>query len=148
MLFNLKGALERVKALRVLHIDDDPDQLHFTKIFLEDCGDSLIIDSMDKPLEALKQIEAGIYDCIISDYQMDNMDGIELTKTVRIQSDIPIIIYTGKGAEEVKILTQKAGADAYFQKETDPHHYKILYYNILNLINKRKKKQKCILKKL
>ena len=69
---------------------------------------------------------------------MDNMDGIELTKTVRIQSDIPIIIYTGKGAEEVKILTQKAGADAYFQKEIDPHHYKTLYYNILDLINKRK----------
>ena len=127
-----------MQTLRVLHIDDDLDQLHFTKLFLESYGNSISIDSFDKPLDAFEKLGEKDYDCIISDYQMPKIDGIELTKKIRSNSDIPIIIYTGKGDNHIKNLVLKAGADAYLQKETDPLQYKILYNKMINLITRRK----------
>ena len=61
------------------------------------------------------------YDIIISDYQMPWMDGIEFLKVVRhLYGNIPFILFTGKGREEVAILALNSGADFYLQKGGDP----------------------------
>ena len=58
-----------------------------------------------------------MYDAIISDYQIPDMDGIEFLKKVRSSGNsIPFIIFTGKGREEVVIEALNAGADFYLQK--------------------------------
>ena len=113
--------------LRILHVDDDPNQLMFTKLFLEECGPEVSVESVVIPSEAVDVVEAEEYDCVVSDYQMSDMDGITLTHRLRERSDIPIIIYTGRGSEEV---ARAAGADGYVQKEVDPRHYMGLYAQI------------------
>jgi len=61
------------------------------------------------------------YDAIVSDYQMPEMDGIEFLKTVRGSgSDMPFIIFTGKGREDVVIEAINNGADFYLQKGGNP----------------------------
>jgi len=61
---------------------------------------------------------------------MDEMDGITLTHRLRERSDIPIIIYTGRGSDEVEEVARAAGADGYVRKEMDPHHYLGLHSQI------------------
>jgi DNA-binding response OmpR family regulator len=66
-------------------------------------------------------ILSGRYDAVVSDYQMPEMNGIELLKRVReAGSRVPFIIFTGKGREEVVIEALNSGADFYIQKGGNP----------------------------
>ena len=118
----------------MLHVDDDLDQLIFTKLFLEECDPDLIVESISVPSEAVRALGLENYDCVVSDYQMDEMDGIVLTRRVREISDIPIIIYTGRGSEEVEEVARAAGANGYVQKDIDPKHYRSLCEQIISAV--------------
>ena len=60
------------------------------------------------------------FDAIVSDFQMPEMNGITLLREIRSTSDIPFILFTGKGREEVVIDAINTGADSYLQKGGDP----------------------------
>ena len=133
----MRHAASRLNGLKILQVDDDMNQLMFTKLFLEECGPGVSVESVLVPSEAVGVIEAEEYDCVVSDYQMDGMDGITLTHRLRERSDIPIIIYTGRGSDEVEEVARAAGADGYVRKEMDPTHYKGLYEQILDVVHEK-----------
>jgi len=123
------------RHLRVLHVDDDLDQLLFTKLFLEECDPNIRVESISIPSDAVHAVGSNTFDCVVSDYQMDEMDGIVLTKRIREDSNVPIIIYTGRGSEEVEEVARAAGADGYVQKAIDPKHYHGLYEQIISAVH-------------
>src|SRR5438046_9134079 len=55
-------------------------------------------------------------DIVISDLRMPNMDGLELCKTIRAKSQIPIIVLSVKGEDQIKVEALDAGADDYVTK--------------------------------
>lgn len=106
--------------IRILYIDDEPALLTLTQIYLKEEADFdvMIANSAETGLSMLRS-EA--FDVVISDYDMPDMDGIELLKCVRAEKPlIPFIIFTGKGREEVVIDALNNGADFYLQKGGDP----------------------------
>jgi PAS domain S-box-containing protein len=106
--------------ISVLYVDDERDLLEVTKLFLELGGD-IRVTTMLSPREAL---DRGVdsFDAIVSDYLMPGMDGIAFLKAVRQQyGDIPFILFTGRGREEVVIEAINNGADSYLQKGADPN---------------------------
>ncbi|MEM2124606.1 MAG: response regulator, partial [Methanolinea sp.] len=108
------------EKFRVLYVDDEPALLEVGKAFLERSG-SISCDTALSPREAIGRLKIEQYDAIISDYQMPDVDGIEFLKFVRKRcGDIPFIIFTGKGREEVVIQALNNGADFYLQKGGDP----------------------------
>jgi PAS domain S-box-containing protein len=126
------------KPLKILHVDDEENQLEFTKLFLEQIDQDVIIDSVSTPEEALEKQKNENYDCVVSDYKMLTMNGIELAQKVREKSNIPFILYTGQGSEEVAELAFTAGIDDYLRKETEPTHYQILAKRIRNTVEKHR----------
>ena len=103
----------------ILYVDDDEVLLKLNKIFLEKSG-NFTVEVVSSGPAALERIRACRYDAILSDYQMPEMDGIELLKEVRRQfGRIPFILFTGKGREEIVIEALNNGADFYIQKGTD-----------------------------
>ncbi|MBD3172639.1 response regulator [Candidatus Bathyarchaeota archaeon] len=126
------------KPLKILHVDDEKNQLEFTKLFLEQIEKDVIVDSVNNPEEALKRQEKENYDCIISDYKMMSMNGIELAQKVRKKSDVPFILYTGHGSEEVAELAFSSGIDDYLRKETEPTHYQVLAKRIKETVEKHR----------
>ncbi|HPY60371.1 MAG TPA: response regulator, partial [Methanospirillum sp.] len=104
----------------VLYVDDEEDLLTIGKLFLERTG-LFRVDTLTSAKTALSSSSIETYDAIVSDYQMPVMDGIEFLKTVREQyDDIPFILFTGRGREEVVIEAINNGADFYLQKGGEP----------------------------
>jgi PAS domain S-box-containing protein len=112
--------------MRVLHIDDSPDNRELLKQALERIDPEMEVFSASAPSESIRMMEELQIDCIISDHNMPEMDGIELCRIIRDTSDIPFIIYTGKGSEEVASVAFEAGADDYIRKEPGQGHYRVL----------------------
>jgi PAS domain S-box-containing protein len=124
--------------VKVLHVDDDEDQLKFTKLFLEQNNPSFKITSVKSPEKALLEIEKKHYDCLVSDYNMPSLDGLELARKIRENSRIPIILYTGQGSEEVAEQAFRAGVDSYIRKEMHPANYHVLGQSIKNVGERHK----------
>jgi len=126
------------RPLRILHVDDEENQLEFTKIFLEQIDKDVKIKSVLTPEEALKLQEEDSFDCIVSDYKMLSMNGIELAEKLRERSDVPFILYTGQGSEEVAEKAFNAGVDDYLRKEAEPTHYQVLAKRIRHTVEKHR----------
>jgi len=106
--------------IRVLHLDDEPIILDITRMYLERTG-KIQVDTVNEAKEALRLLATFRYDAIISDYEMPVMDGIEFLKEIREYGyDLPFILFTGRGREEVVIRAFNNGATFYLQKGGDP----------------------------
>jgi PAS domain S-box-containing protein len=104
----------------ILYVDDEEKLLEIGKLFLEETGE-FHVDTVLSAVHATEKMKTLPYDAIVSDYQMPGMDGIVFLKTVRSRfGDIPFILFTGKGREEVVIQAINNGADFYLQKGGDP----------------------------
>lgn len=104
----------------VLYVDDEPGLLEIGKLFLERDG-QFNVDTITSAPAALALMDTKVYDAIIADYQMPDMDGIQFLKKVRISGNtIPFILFTGRGREEIVIQALNEGADFYLQKGGDP----------------------------
>ncbi|UUX93540.1 response regulator [Methanoplanus endosymbiosus] len=108
------------ERIKVLLVDDESGVLDVTKIFLEKKG-NFIVKCCNSAEMALRELECGCYDAVVSDYGMPGMNGLELLFEIRSSgSDIPFIFFTGKGREEVVIEAINNGADYYIRKGGDP----------------------------
>jgi PAS domain S-box-containing protein len=122
----------------ILYVDDEPVLLDIAKIYLERSG-TLQVDTAVSAAEAIGMLKSRKYDGIISDYQMPGMDGIEFLKYIRAEwNDLPFILFTGKGREEVVINALNNGADSYLQKGSDTRsQFAELEHKIRQAIGKR-----------
>ncbi len=106
--------------ISILYVDDESDLLTIARVFLEKTGEFQVV-TMSSAREALSSPLLPLSDAIVSDYQMPGMNGIEFLKKVREEhNDIPFILFTGRGREEVAIDAINNGADFYLQKGGDP----------------------------
>jgi len=123
-------------TIRILHVDDESDQQLMTKTFLKTFDPELQVESASSGEEALQLLKEQPFDCIVSDYQMPQMDGIELARRVREFSPVPFIIYTGHGSEEVAEMAFSVGVDDYLRKEHGPAHYQVLVNRIRTAVQR------------
>lgn len=112
--------LNEKKPIKVLHVDDEPSLLKIAKQCLEMQG-PFQVDTASSVEEALEKLKKETYDAVISDYKMPSKDGLELLKELRQGgNNIPFVMFTGKGREEVAIKALNFGADQYINKTGDP----------------------------
>ena len=106
--------------ITVLYVDDEVQLLQIGKIFLEKF-ENIRVNTAPSARQALQDLSSGSYDAIVSDYQMPEMDGIAFLKEVRRDlGDIPFILFTGRGREEIVIQAIDEGVDFYLQKGGEP----------------------------
>jgi len=107
--------------IRILHVDDDASILEISKQVLMDMDDSFEFDTACCVDEALKKLLAGHYDVVVSDYEMPQKNGLQFLEELRERGNqIPFILFTGKGREEVAIRALNLGADGYCNKQGSP----------------------------
>jgi PAS domain S-box-containing protein len=125
------------KMIPVLHLDDDSNILQVSKEVLQLQND-FEVDTVTSVTEAIERITKQKYDVIVSDYEMPIKDGLHFLKEIREQLiDIPFIMFTGKGREEVVIKALNLGADGYVNKQGDVETvYSELTHNIRTTVKK------------
>jgi len=128
----------RRNCISILYIDDDPSLLEVGKAFLELSG-QFTVATTEHPLSVMDLLKEKEYDCIISDYQMPVLDGIGLLQLIRARyPELPFVLFTGKGREEVVIQAFDAGADYYVQKGRDVQsQFRELSHKIRLAVEKR-----------
>jgi PAS domain S-box-containing protein len=127
------------ERIRVLHVDDEPDFLATTAGFLESDESRFSVDGATSTEEALDLLSENEYDCVVSDYDMPNTDGIEFFKDVREEHpDLPFILFTGKGSEEVASDAVSAGVTDYLRKRSGPEQYELLANRVETAVEKRR----------
>jgi len=98
----------------ILVVDDEPQITRVLKATLSSQGYG--VRSAGDGQEALNEMKSWQPDLIITDLRMPNVDGLELCRRVRKDSEIPIIVLSVKGEETIKVEALDCGADDYITK--------------------------------
>jgi CheY-like chemotaxis protein/putative methionine-R-sulfoxide reductase with GAF domain len=123
-------------TISVLHVDDDPAMVDLTATYLGRVRDDIEVRTATSGREALETIETERVDCVVSDYDMPTMNGLDLLEAVReFDPDLPFVLFTGKGSEEIASEAISAGVTDYLQKGTGTERYEILANRVANAVS-------------
>jgi OmpR family response regulator RpaB len=103
---------------RILLIDDDaqlgpPLAAYFRRF-------ELTLEQALRPSDGLARLRGGGFDAAILDIMLPEMDGLELCRTIRRDSDLPLIMLTARGEVMDRIVGLELGADDYLPKPFEP----------------------------
>lgn len=130
----MTGARE---AIRILHVDDEPSFALMVADRLAREHDGFEIVTESSPTDGLDRLQTAEFDCVVSDYQMPEMDGLAFLNIVRENyGDIPFILFTGKGSEEIASEAITAGVTDYLRKASGVERYSMLANRILNAVER------------
>jgi len=103
---------------RILIIDDDERLNELLKTFFQEFGFETV--AAIHPEEGLKLLRRNEPDLVILDIMLPGMNGFEVCKLIRKDSDVPIIMLTAKGDLMDKVVGLELGADDYIAKPFEP----------------------------
>ena len=127
--------MEHNQKLSVLLVDDEPAVATLTAIYLERIHDDMGVAVETGVTRALHCVEREAFDCVVSDYDMPEMDGLVFFEAVRdINPDLPFILFTGKGSEEIASEALSAGVTDYLQKSTEVEQYELLTNRVVSAV--------------
>jgi CheY-like chemotaxis protein len=109
-------------AIDVLLVDEDDEVLELTETFLTKKSDRIAVDTETDPTQAVERTVSEGFDCIVSDYRMPGLNGIELCVELHDRVDIPFFLFTAASRDEI---SDDTGADVtgYIQKGAGTGHY-------------------------
>lgn len=100
--------------MKILMIDDDRKLCRLVADYLEPMGYE--VEAAHDGAQGLRMIESGDYHAVILDVMMPKIDGFEVLKQLRRESDIPVLMLTARGEETDRIVGLEMGADDYLPK--------------------------------
>jgi PAS domain S-box-containing protein len=125
-----------MSEIHVLHVDDDREFVELAALLLERESASLSVTTETNVAAGLERIESSPVDCVVSDYDMPRLDGLEFLRAVREREpDLPFVLFTGKGSEEIASAAISAGVNDYLQKVSGTDQFAVLANRIENLVS-------------
>ena len=118
----------------ILVVDDDNRIRDLLKEYLSE--NNFIVSTSEDARNAKIKLNFFTFDLIVLDVMMPDKNGYELTKEIKKELKVPIILLTAKGEVENRIKGLELGAEDYINKPFEP---KELLLRIKNIINKNKK---------
>jgi len=128
---------EQNPVYSILLVDDNPNEIRYLSLILENAGYKIIKASCAK--EALKILETATPDLIFSDLNMPGMDGIEFCKAIYLNDaflDIPLVFISAINDKLFQLQATEAGAIDYISKPYSPEDILEKVNQVLNLVHK------------
>jgi len=123
--------------VRVLHVDDEAEFSEIVDRFLGRTDQSIEVVTAERTEAALDLLAEREIDCVVSDYDMPDMNGTEFLEAVRVEyPDLPFILFTGKGSEEIASEAISRGVTDYLQKDVGTDQFELLANRIVNAVSR------------
>ena len=100
--------------MKILIVDDDKKLCRLVADYLEPMGYQ--VEAAHNGAQGLERVLKGDFHAVILDVMMPQMDGFEVLKRLRRESDIPVLMLTARGEETDRIVGLEMGADDYLPK--------------------------------
>ena len=123
---------------RVLFVDDEPGAADLAATHVERIVEEIETVTRMSPREALDVVRSESVDCVVSDFDMPGCDGLQFLDEVRsVDPDLPFVLFTGKGSEEIASDAISAGVTDYLQKGSGRDRYEMLANSVENALGRR-----------
>ncbi len=103
---------------KILVVDDEPNIVELAKLYLE--GEGYQVEGVDSGQDALSKLDSIKPNLILLDLMLPDIDGFEVCRQIRKESDIPILMLTARKEDIDKIIGLELGADDYLTKPFNP----------------------------
>ena len=103
---------------KVMVVDDEPKIVQLARDYLEHAGFAVVVAHDGKA--ALATARAEIPDLVILDLGLPELDGLDVARALRAESNVPIVMLTGRSEESDKLVGLELGADDYVTKPFSP----------------------------
>jgi CheY-like chemotaxis protein len=128
-----------IEDITILFVDDERQLLSVLASNLEENIESLDVVTASNATEAVERLESIAVDCVVSDYKMPGSDGLELLERCRERDpDVPFILFTSKGSEDIASRAIDADVTDYLQKDLGAEQLTLLSNRIKNAVAERR----------
>ena len=106
------------KNMSFLVVDDFPTMRRIVRSLLKELGFTNVEEAEDGQ-DALNKLRAGNFEFVVSDWNMPNLDGLEMLKEIRQDNalkDLPVLMVTAEAKKENIMAAAQAGANGYVVK--------------------------------
>ncbi|SDY54055.1 PAS domain S-box-containing protein [Halobellus clavatus] len=122
--------------IRVLHVDDDPQSTDLVR-GLSRHSDRLDVDAVSTAAAARQELQRGGIDCVVSEYDLREETGIDFLRAVRPEyPDLPFLLFTSTGSEEIASRAISAGVTDYLRKRPETGQLALLANRIENAVDR------------
>lgn len=123
------------EKIRVLVVDDNPQLTEVAKQYFGASFDDITVTTANRVEEAVEMLRNQSFDCIVSDLQMPAISGLDFLKVVRSEdSEIPFLLFTARGSEEVASEAIESDVTGYVIKSGEPAQFDELAERIRNVV--------------
>lgn len=123
------------REICVLFVDDDPAYQDLTAMMLEKVTQRLTVLTEGDPNEVQDRLHAEPIECIVSDYQMPGLDGLQLLERIREDHpEMPFFLLTSVDDCDVIEAALATVATDYIRKESGIEHFKLLANRVVNAV--------------
>ena len=102
----------------ILVVEDDAKTAATVRLYLEDAGHAVTIVADGE--SGLQAARSGDFDLVVLDIMLPRLDGTDVCRKLRVDSDVPVIMLTAKTTEDQRIRGLDLGADDYVAKPFSP----------------------------
>ncbi|HEX5678524.1 MAG TPA: chemotaxis response regulator CheY [Alcanivorax sp.] len=106
------------KGMSILVVDDFPTMRRIVRSLLKELGFTNVEEAEDGQ-EALSKLKGGGFEFVVSDWNMPNLDGLEMLKRIRADDGMkamPVLMVTAEAKKENIVAAAQAGANGYIVK--------------------------------
>lgn len=106
---------------KILLIEDEPDILKTTRLFLE--AEGFIVSTSSDGMDGLAQARSQSPDLIVMDIMLPKLDGYKICRMLKFDEkykNIPVVFFTARTQDSDELMSKEVCADAYIRKPADP----------------------------
>jgi PAS domain S-box-containing protein len=130
-------------TITIIHVEDDTAFADLAAEMLDQVAPDISVITVHDAETALDRLAVEPVDCIVSDYDMPGHDGLALLERVReTHPDLPFILFTGKGSEEIAGRAISAGVSDYLQKSGGRDCYEMLAKRVRDAVDRYRSEER------